>query len=149
MSHCKSWVLHVPYTILFFKSKIQSLDSLGSKSRKTRRVVVSLQSFEHFDLIFRGGEWYLEKRGSRKILTGSRNLARVSASRRVSDFTIRHPYFCKDKENCGIFIFKNNTECFKKTLFQPSSQTRDLKNKYLCHYFTIYIINTLIVHLDQ
>lgn len=35
-----------------FKSKIQSLDLLGSKSRKTRRVVVSLQSFEHFDLIF-------------------------------------------------------------------------------------------------
>jgi len=35
-----------------FKSKIQSLDPLGSKSRKTRRVVVSLQHFEHFDLIF-------------------------------------------------------------------------------------------------
>ena len=75
----------------------------------------------------RGGEWYLEKRGSRKILAGSRNLGRVfdksrslvfgwfvftsfesrnflpkslglgfltriSASRRVSDFTIRHPF---------------------------------------------------------
>ena len=75
----------------------------------------------------RGGEWYLEKRGSRKILAGSRNLGsvfdksrslvfawfvftffespnflpkslglgfltRISASRRVSDFTIRHPY---------------------------------------------------------
>ena len=74
----------------------------------------------------RGGEWYLEKRGSRKILAGSRNLGsvfdksrslvfawfvftffesrnflpkslglgfltRISASRRVSDFTIRHP----------------------------------------------------------
>ena len=73
----------------------------------------------------RGGEWYLEKRGSRKILAGSRNLGsvfdksrslvfvwfvftffesrnflpkslglgflnRISASRRVSDFTIRH-----------------------------------------------------------
>ena len=77
--------------------------------------------------IIRGGEWYLEKRGSRKILAGSRNLGsvfdksrslvfawfvftffesrnflpkslglgfltRISASRRVSDFTIRHPY---------------------------------------------------------
>ena len=75
----------------------------------------------------RGGEWYLERRRSRKILTGSRNLGsvfdksrslvfawfvftffefrnflpkslglgfltRVSASRRVSDFTIRHPF---------------------------------------------------------
>ena len=74
----------------------------------------------------RGGEWYLGKRGSRKILAGSRNLGsvfdksrslvfawfvftffesrnflpkslglgfltRISASRRVSDFTIRHP----------------------------------------------------------
>ena len=75
----------------------------------------------------RGGEWYLEKRGSRKILVGSRNLGsvfdksrslvfawfvftffesrnflpkslglgfltRISASRQVSDFTIRHPF---------------------------------------------------------
>ena len=74
----------------------------------------------------RGGEWYFEKRGSRKILAGSQNLGsvfdksrrfifswfaftffesrnfspkspglgfltRISASRRVSDFTIRHP----------------------------------------------------------
>ena len=74
----------------------------------------------------RGAEWYLGKRGSRKILAGSRNLGsvfdksrslvfswfvftffesrnfspkslglgfltRISASRRVSDFTIRHP----------------------------------------------------------
>ena len=77
--------------------------------------------------IRRGGEWYLEKRGSRKILAGSRNLGsvfdksrslvfswfaftffesrnfspkslrlgfltRISVSRRVSDFTIHHPY---------------------------------------------------------
>ena len=75
----------------------------------------------------RGGEWYLQKHGSRKIFAGSRNLGnvfdksqslvfawfvftffesrnflpkslglgfltRISASRRVSDFTIRHPY---------------------------------------------------------
>ena len=74
----------------------------------------------------RGGEWYLEKPGSRKILAGSRNLGsvfeksrslifswfvftffesrnvspkslelrfltRISVSRQVSDFTIRHP----------------------------------------------------------
>ena len=74
----------------------------------------------------RGGEWYLEKRGSRKILARSQNLGsifdksrslvfawfvytflesqnflakslgfltRISASRRVSDFTICHPSF--------------------------------------------------------
>ena len=76
--------------------------------------------------LIRGGEWYLEKRVSRKILAGSRNvgsvfdksrnlvfawfvftffesrnflpksfglgfLTRISASRRVSDFTFRHP----------------------------------------------------------
>ena len=76
----------------------------------------------------RGSEWYLENRGSRKILAGSRNLGnvfdksrslvfvwfvytffesrnfltkslglgfltRISASRRVSDFTIRHPSY--------------------------------------------------------
>ena len=75
----------------------------------------------------RGGEWYLEKLGSRKILAGSRNLrsvfeksrslvsawfvftffesrnflpkslglgflTRISAFRRVSDFTIPHPF---------------------------------------------------------
>ena len=80
-------------------------------------------------MYFRGGEWYLEKRGSRKILAGSRNLGsvfdksrslvfawfvftffesrnfllkslglgfltRISESRRVSDFTIRHPLEC-------------------------------------------------------
>ena len=81
------------------------------------------------NISFRGGEWYLEKRGSRKILVGSRNiesifdqsrslvlawfvftffesrnflpkslgvrfLTRISASRRVPDFTIRHPFIC-------------------------------------------------------
>ena len=81
----------------------------------------------------RGGEWYLERRRSRKILTGSRNLGsvfdksrslvfawfvftffesrnflpkslglgfltRVSASRRVSDFTIRHPSCLKNNK---------------------------------------------------
>ena len=92
---------------------------------------VRAQKFHTYDTLrasspFRGGEWYLNKRGSRKILAGSRNLgnvfgksrslvfawfvftffesrnflpkslglgflARISASRRVSDFTIRHP----------------------------------------------------------
>ena len=32
----------------------------------------------------RGGEWYLEKRGSRKILVGSRNLESVLISLEVS-----------------------------------------------------------------
>ena len=91
----------------------------------------------YISAISRGGEWYLEKRGSRKILAGSRNLGsvfdksrslvfawfvftffesrnflpkslgfgfltRILASRRVSDFTIRHPYLCNpssDREN--------------------------------------------------
>ena len=82
----------------------------------------------YLNVFLRGGEWYLEKRGSRKILTGSRNLGsvfdksrslvfawfvftffesrnflpkslglgfltKVSASRRVSDFIVRHPLF--------------------------------------------------------
>ena len=93
----------------------------------------------------RGGEWYLEKRGSRKILAGSRNLGsvfdksrslvfawfvftffeswnflpkslrlgfltRISAPRRVSDFTIRHPSrdfpgFGNQKENRTKWIY--------------------------------------------
>ena len=32
---------------------------------------------DELSTIFRGGEWYLEKRGSRKILSGSRNLGSV------------------------------------------------------------------------
>ena len=86
----------------------------------------------------RGGEWYLEKRGSRKILVVSRNLGsvfdksrnlvfawfvftffesrnflpkslrlgfltRISASRRVSDFTIRHPYLFQPSKQTGLF----------------------------------------------
>ena len=82
--------------------------------------------YKYKSLKYRGGEWYLEKRRSPKILAGSRNfgsvfdksrglvfawfvftffesrnvlpkslglgfLTRISASRRVSDFTIRHP----------------------------------------------------------
>ena len=35
----------------------------------------------------RGGEWYLEKRGSRKILAGSRNLGNVFAKSRSLVFT--------------------------------------------------------------
>ena len=96
-------------------------------------VVLRCENYVQVDVRFnrcwfhnaRGGEWYLEKRGSRKILEGSRNLVsvfdksrslvfswlvftffesrnfspkslglgfltRISASRRVSDFTIRH-----------------------------------------------------------
>ena len=91
-------------------------------------------------LIIRGGEWYFEKRGSRKILAGSRNLERVfdksrslvfawfvltlfeirnflprslglgfltgiSASRRVSDFTIRHPYYSKLHEKNHLITY--------------------------------------------
>ena len=76
----------------------------------------------HIVTMYRGGEWYLEKLGSRKILAGSRDLGsvvfswfaftffesrnfspkslglgfltRISASWRVSNFTIRHPYVC-------------------------------------------------------
>ena len=88
----------------------------------------------------RGGEWYLEKRGSRKILAGSRNLGSVfdksrslvfawfvftffesrnflpkslglgfltgiSASRRVSDFTIRHPLLWNHDNNRNITVW--------------------------------------------
>ena len=89
----------------------------------------------------RGGEWYLKKRESRKILAGSRNLGnvfdksrslvfswfvftffdsrnfspkslglgfltRISASRRVSDFTIRHPYFTSGNSFPAYFDLK-------------------------------------------
>ena len=94
----------------------------------------------------RGGEWYLERRRSRKILTGSRNLGsvfdksrslvfawfvftffefrnflpkslglgfltRVSASRRVSDFTIRHPFksvfHLRSSRGCKLVWFES------------------------------------------
>ena len=79
--------------------------------------------------LFRGGQWYPENRGSRRILAQSWNLGnvstesrrlglflfgseiawvsgsdfetRVSASRRVSDFTFRHPSVSK---RCSIVI---------------------------------------------
>ena len=86
----------------------------------------------------RGGEWYHETRGSRKILAGSQNfgsvfdksrslvfawfvftffesrnflpkslrlgfLTRISESRRVSDFTIRHPFKCYSCSNMTSF----------------------------------------------
>ena len=95
----------------------------------------------------RGGEWYLERRGSRKILTGSRNLGsvfdksrslvfawfvftffesrnfipkslglgfltRVSASRRVSDFTIRHPW--RSYAFDSYWKLKNGRNSFRK-----------------------------------
>ena len=91
----------------------------------------------------RGGEWYLEKRGSRKILAGSRNLGsvsdksrslvfswfvftfcesrnvspkslglgfliRISASRRVSDFTICHPFKLR---SCELSIIQYQSPC--------------------------------------
>ena len=95
----------------------------------TQNTTYFMLSFRISRIYYRGDEWYLEKRGSRKILAGSRNLGsvfdksrslvfawfvftffesrnflpkslglgfltRISASRRVSDFTIRHPLLC-------------------------------------------------------
>jgi len=77
--------------------------------------------------IIRGGEWYLEKIEiseaflislvfawfvltffeSRNFLPKSLGLGfltRVSASRRVSDFTIRHPYYYKHPMNNPRFV---------------------------------------------
>ena len=90
------------------------------------KIIIITVKLQHVPHNSRGGEWYLEKRGSQKILVGSQNLGsvfdksrslvfawfvftffesrnflpkslglrfltRISASRRVSDFTIRHP----------------------------------------------------------
>ena len=99
----------------------------------------------------RGGEWYLEKRGSRKILAGSRNLesvfnksrslvfawfvftffesrnflpkslglgflTRISASRRVSDLTIRHPSNGNLIITFFMWIILKSSTCLKLTL---------------------------------
>ena len=105
---------------------------------------------------FRGGEWYLEKRGSRKILAGSRNLGsvsdksrslvfswfvltffesrnvspkslglgfliRISASRRVSDFTICHPLFTGgDNSNKGCLGSPINNFTSSRKFRRPS-----------------------------
>ena len=95
------------------------------------------QNYKHC----RGGEWYLEKRGSRKILAGSWNLrgvsdksrslvfawfvftffksrnvlpkslglgflTRISASRWVSDFTIRHPSLFWGKAEKSVLLIQ-------------------------------------------
>ena len=104
-----------------------------------------------------GGKWYLEKRGSRKILAGSRNLGsvfdesrnlifawfvftffesrnflpkslglgfltRISASRQVTDFTIRHTF----KFQLSSFLFLTpslcSAVCFNKMVLKAWPQ---------------------------
>ena len=103
----------------------------------------------------RGGEWYLEKHESLKILAGSRNLGnvfdesrslvfswfffffpffesrnfspkslglgfltRISASRRVSDFTIRHPWQClTTRFDLSLKKLRKNNGWWKLALF--------------------------------
>ena len=49
-----------------------------SRMKRSDRKYVCVSRLQLFQTSnFRGGEWYLEKRGSRKILTGSRNLGSV------------------------------------------------------------------------
>ena len=107
----------------------------------------------------RGGEWYLEKRGSRKILAGSRNLERVfdksrslvfawfvftlsesrnflprslglgfltriSASRRVSDFTILHPYYCQ----CHCCLASGEGSAEKAVIIPFRMRIHDIRN---------------------
>ena len=111
------------YKALILQGEIWCWSLLGLKESS-----VILTMFQLFELHIRGGEWYLKKRGSPKILAGSRNLesildksqslvfawfvftflgtrnfltkslglwflTRILASRRVSDFTIRHPSY--------------------------------------------------------
>ena len=111
----------------------------------------------HSSSMRRAGEWYLEKRGSRKILVGSRNLGsvfgksrslvfawfvftffqsrnfllkslglgfltRISASRRVSDFTIRHPYEMQIQKTEEEFISEKQQEQEKIQKFSSSDQ---------------------------
>ena len=116
-SQLYSWFIHI---LLYWKSR-SSFGTEHSESGSLSQLVIYIQ-------YIRGGEWYREKRGSRKILAGSRNLGsvfdksrslvfswfvftffesrnfspkslglgfltRISASPRVSDFTIRHPLY--------------------------------------------------------
>ena len=132
-----------------FKKTIGLINDKNNSSARASRFLVHF-----FDVhctttnltLYRGGEWYPEKRGSRKILAGSRNLGsvfdksrslvfawfvftffesrnflpkslglgfltRISASRRVSDFTIRHPSLWRtwtyDDEFPFIFLSRN------------------------------------------
>ena len=55
-----------------------------------------------------GGEWYLEKRGCRKILTGSRNLESVFGKSRSLVFAWLHFYF---------FEFRNFTKESRARIF--------------------------------
>ena len=117
-----------------------------------------------------GAEWYLEKRGSRKVLAGSRNLGsvfdksrslvfsglfyffesrkfspkglglgfltRISASRRVSDFTIRHPLACttsrkqnKPKKNKTPF-FPQPPQVFRITFYCTTDSTFSSRSEH-------------------
>ena len=117
--------IHVQCTCINFYSSFFCLYTACIQ----RKLQKCIQHFfkNNFQVIVRGGEWYLEKSGSRKIWAGSRNLGsvfdksrsliftwfvftffesrnflpkslglgfltRISVSRRVLDFTIRHPY---------------------------------------------------------
>ena len=117
---------------VFGKSYIPSMPSPNSRKFlyhlfRTSQAISKKTAMPRMADTRRSGEWYFEKRGSRKILAGSRNLGsifdksrslvfslfaftffesqnfspkslglgfltRISVSRRVSDFTIRHPY---------------------------------------------------------
>ena len=117
------------FLIILTAGRIGKNGRRGRNVKRKRAYGQSLTGHAKRDHV-RGGEWYLEKHGSRKILAGSRNLGsafdksrslvfawfvftffqslnffpkslglgfltRISASRRVSDFTIRHP-------SCGL-----------------------------------------------
>ena len=120
---------HIPYHLANTKDRTGIITHFISKPTNRGSVEVSGKAVNRgggLGMEIRGGEWYLEKRESRKILAGSRNLesvfgqsrslvfswfaftlfesrnfspkslglgflTRISASRRVSDFTIRHP----------------------------------------------------------
>ena len=117
-----------------------------------------------------GGEWYLEKRGSWKILAGSRNLGSIfdksrslvfswfaftffesrnfspkslglgfltgiSASRWVSDFTIRHPspYGTLFFARCWVIVDEKDVFITQRTHPQLALVVPDIEdNRYLC-----------------
>ena len=130
ISYCSS----IPWTDYLFSGhlpvhcKLKAVKFSFKRSQISFRKMKSISADILQDELSRGGEWYLKKRESRKILAGSRNLGnvfdksrslvfswfvftffdsrnfspkslglgfltRILASRRVSDFTIRHPSF--------------------------------------------------------
>ena len=66
-----TYILSLYFALFFFVCYF--LSWIMSRSLTSQIITITTKS----DNVIRGGAWYLEKRGSRKILVGSRNLGSV------------------------------------------------------------------------